>query len=53
VLLTGGCFLNKYLFEKSINRLTEEGFKVYTQQRVPSGDGGISLGQMKFSTYIN
>ncbi len=53
VLLTGGCFLNKYLFEKSINRLTEEGFKVYTQQRVPSGDGGISLGQMKYSTYIN
>ncbi len=53
VLLTGGCFLNKYLFEKSITRLTEEGFKVYTQQRVPPGDGGISLGQMKYSTYIN
>ncbi len=53
VLLTGGCFLNKYLFEKSINRLTEEGFRVYTQQRVPPGDGGISLGQMKYSTYIN
>lgn len=53
VLLTGGCFLNKYLFEKSVNRLTEEGFRAYTQQRVPSGDGGISLGQMKFSTYIN
>ncbi len=53
VLLTGGCFLNKYLFEKSVNRLTEEGFKVYTQQRVPPGDGGISLGQMKYSTYIN
>ena len=53
VLLTGGCFLNKYLIEKSINRLTEKGFKVYTQQRVPSGDGGISLGQIKYSTYIN
>lgn len=53
VLLTGGCFLNMYLLEKSINRLTEEGFKVYTQQRVPPGDGGISLGQMKYSTYIN
>ena len=53
VLLTGGCFLNRYLLEKSVNRLTEEGFEVYTQQRVPSGDGGISLGQMKFSTYIN
>lgn len=53
VVLTGGCFLNKYLLERTKNRLLEEGFKVYTQQRVPSGDGGISLGQMKFSTYIN
>ncbi len=52
IALTGGCFLNKYLLERAINRLSEEGFKVYTQQRVPAGDGGISLGQMKFSTYI-
>ncbi len=52
IVLTGGCFLNKYLLERSVYRLNEEGFKVYTHQRVPSGDGGISLGQMKFSTYI-
>ena len=52
IILTGGCFLNKYLLEKTISRLSEEGFKVYTQQRVPPGDGGISLGQMKYSTYI-
>ncbi len=52
IALSGGCFLNKYLLERAINRLSEEGFKVYTQQRVPSGDGGISLGQMKYSTYI-
>jgi hydrogenase maturation protein HypF len=53
IVLTGGCFLNKYLLERSLIRLVEDGFKVYTQQRVPSGDGGISLGQMKYSTYIN
>ncbi len=52
IVLSGGCFLNKYLLERTIERLTEEGFKPYTQQRVPSGDGGISLGQMKYSTYL-
>ena len=52
IVLTGGCFLNKYLLERTIERLIEEGFKVYTNKRVPAGDGGISLGQMKYSTYI-
>jgi hydrogenase maturation protein HypF len=52
IALTGGCFLNKYLLEKCSERLETEGFKVYTQQRVPPGDGGISPGQMKFATYI-
>ncbi len=52
IVLTGGCFLNKYLLERTKSRLIEEGFKVYTPQLVPPGDGGISLGQMKYSTYI-
>lgn len=52
VALTGGCFLNKLLLEKSISRLEEEGFKVYWHQRVPTGDGGISTGQMKFASYL-
>ncbi|HQT91327.1 MAG TPA: carbamoyltransferase HypF [Candidatus Kryptobacter bacterium] len=46
VLLTGGCFQNKYLTEKAIGRLTQEGFRAYWHQRVPPNDGGISLGQM-------
>jgi hydrogenase maturation protein HypF len=52
VVLTGGCFLNRRLLEKSISRLEEEGFKAYWHQRVPTGDGGISLGQMKFASYL-
>lgn len=52
VVLTGGCFLNKYLLERTINRLEEEKFKVYWHKKVPSGDGGISLGQIKYSTYL-
>ncbi len=45
VVLSGGCFQNKYLTEKLILRLREEGFKPYWHQGVPPNDGGISLGQ--------
>lgn len=52
VILTGGCFMNNYLLNRSVKRLTESGFKAYTHQRVPAGDGGISLGQIKFASYL-
>ena len=45
VVLTGGCFQNRYLTERSINRLRDEGFRPYWHQRVPPNDGGIALGQ--------
>ncbi len=45
VALSGGCFQNKYLTERAIHRLHEEGFRPYWHQRVPPNDGGISLGQ--------
>ncbi len=46
VVLTGGCFQNKYLLEISACRLQEKGFHPYWHQRVPSNDGGIALGQI-------
>ncbi|VAX35250.1 [NiFe] hydrogenase metallocenter assembly protein HypF [hydrothermal vent metagenome] len=46
VVLSGGCFQNKYLTEKLISRLTEENFQPYWHQCVPPNDGGISLGQV-------
>ena len=46
VVLSGGCFQNKYLTERSIRRLKEEGFRPYWHQRVPPNDGGIALGQI-------
>ncbi|KXK53356.1 MAG: acylphosphatase [Chlorobi bacterium OLB5] len=52
VLLTGGCFMNYYLLNRAVKRLQETGFKPYTQQRVPAGDGGISLGQIKYASYL-
>ena len=49
VILTGGCFQNKFLIEKAICKLKDNGFKVYRHQRVPTNDGGISLGQIKYA----
>lgn len=46
VVLTGGCFQNKYLTERAVRRLEREGFRAYWHQRVPPNDGGIALGQI-------
>jgi hydrogenase maturation protein HypF len=46
VVLTGGCFQNRYLLEQSVLRLSRAGFKVYWHQRVPPNDGGVALGQV-------
>jgi hydrogenase maturation protein HypF len=46
VALSGGCFQNRYLTERSVQRLQEAGFRPYWHQRVPPNDGGISLGQV-------
>jgi hydrogenase maturation protein HypF len=46
VVLTGGCFQNKYLTERTVKRLRQEGFRPYWHQRVPPNDGGIALGQV-------
>ncbi|HZR16884.1 MAG TPA: carbamoyltransferase HypF, partial [Verrucomicrobiae bacterium] len=46
VVLSGGCFQNRYLSERTIQRLTQEGFRVYWHQRIPPNDGGICLGQV-------
>jgi hydrogenase maturation protein HypF len=45
IVLTGGCFQNRYLAEQAVQRLTEAGFCPYWHQRVPPNDGGIALGQ--------
>ena len=46
VLLTGGCFQNRVLLERAVERLREEGFRPSWPQRVPPNDGGIALGQI-------
>jgi hydrogenase maturation protein HypF len=46
VVLSGGCFQNRYLTERSVARLRAAGFQPYWHQRVPPNDGGIALGQI-------
>ena len=45
VALTGGCFQNRYLTERTVRRLQAEGFHPVWHRRVPPNDGGIALGQ--------
>ncbi len=45
LVLSGGCFQNRYLSDTLGSRLTNSGFKVLRHGRVPPNDGGISLGQ--------
>lgn len=46
VVLTGGCFQNKYLLERTVSRLREESFRPFWHQRIPCNDGGVALGQI-------
>ncbi|MCS6912134.1 MAG: carbamoyltransferase HypF [Myxococcota bacterium] len=46
VVLTGGCFQNRYLTERAVRRLKEEGYEPIWHLHVPPGDGGIALGQV-------
>ncbi len=46
IVLSGGCFQNRYLSERAVTRLKAEGFRPYWHQRIPPNDGGIALGQI-------
>jgi hydrogenase maturation protein HypF len=46
VVLSGGCFQNRFLIEHAVHRLQSTGFRPYWHQRIPPNDGGIALGQV-------
>lgn len=45
VALSGGVFQNRLLLSLVLRKLTERGFICYYQKKIPTNDGGISLGQ--------
>jgi len=46
VVLSGGCFQNRYLTEKAEKELSKIGVAVYRHQLIPPNDGGLALGQL-------
>jgi len=44
-VLSGGVFQNMYLLKNTVDRLKSLGINVYINEKVPSNDAGISLGQ--------
>lgn len=49
IVLTGGCFVNKILVGKTVQQLRDREFKVYINNQVPTGDGGLALGQAYYA----
>jgi hydrogenase maturation protein HypF len=45
VVLSGGCFQNATLLSGMIQELQRQRFEVFAHEKVPTNDGGISLGQ--------
>ena len=45
ICLSGGTFNNLLVFERLNCKLESYGFEVFTHSEVPTGDGGLSLGQ--------
>jgi hydrogenase maturation protein HypF len=46
VALSGGCFQNRLLTDRAVQRLRACGFEVLLHTRIPTNDGGLSLGQI-------
>ena len=46
IVLSGGTFQNRFILEKVENLLKANGFDVFSNNKIPSNDGGIALGQL-------
>jgi hydrogenase maturation protein HypF len=51
VVLTGGCFQNARLTERTVYRLRSVGFEPYWHHRIPPNDGGLAIGQIAFAAH--
>jgi hydrogenase maturation protein HypF len=53
VALTGGVFCNLALLEGTSRALELRGFRPWAHRRVPSNDGGLSLGQLAVAAALD
>lgn len=51
IALSGGTFINRILLQEVFGGLSKRGRKIYINEKVPCGDGGIALGQMYLMTF--
>jgi len=51
VVLSGGCFQNACLVEKTVGKLKTAGFTVVCHEKIPPNDGGLALGQLYATKY--
>ena len=49
IALGGGTMCNRLLLQLLIPQLEKKGYRVYLNQKVPCGDGGLALGQLLYS----
>jgi len=52
VVLSGGTFYNKILLKNIYEQLAQKDIKVFTNEKVPCGDGGLALGQAYLASFI-
>jgi len=51
IALSGGTFINRILLSEVVTGLIEKDKRVYINEKVPCGDGGIALGQIYLATF--
>ncbi len=51
IVLSGGSFQNKYILTETEIGLRQEGFTVYSHERIPTNDAGIALGQLMIAAH--
>jgi hydrogenase maturation protein HypF len=46
VVVSGGCFQNRLLTERTLERLNQINCRAYLPNQIPPGDGGLAVGQL-------
>ena len=46
IVLSGGCFQNAHLTDKTMRKLHAAGFKTFLNRKLPANDGSLAIGQL-------